>query len=122
MNKTWFRRSLPVFKFEGNSLNYTVRDTRYIIFSIHDNADKEKKTCVMERDFLKALTKHRKSLQVSTFKFASFEAANAKFNISQLKANNFSRYSQPLSYSALSLYSKESRLKLLINVKLLQYV
>ena len=104
MNKTWFRRSLPVFKFEGNSLNYTVRDTRYIIFSIHDNADKEKKTCVMERDFLKALTKHRKSLQVSTFKFASFEAANAKFNISQLKANNFSRYAnhyriQPYLYT-----------------------
>ena len=39
----------------------------------------------MERDFLKVPTKHRKSSQVSTFKVSSFETANTKFNISQLK-------------------------------------
>ena len=80
------------------------------------------KTCVMERDFLKAPIKHRKSLRVSTFKFSTFETANTKFNISQLKANNFPKYSQPLSYSALSPFSKESLLELLIKVKLLRSV
>lgn len=43
------------------------------------------KTCVMGRDFLKVPTKYRKSSQVSTFKVSSFETANTKFNISQLK-------------------------------------
>ena len=61
----------------------------------------------MERDFLKPLMKLKQSLQVSTIKFASFETANTnKFNISQLKANNFRKSSQQF---VLSFFSMDKR-------------
>ena len=67
----------------------------------------------MKRNLLKPLDmKHKQSLQVSTFKFASFEIANTKFNISQLKANNFPRIVNN-SYSALFSMQKRNLLKLL---------
>ena len=61
----------------------------------------------MERDFLKPLMKLKQSMQVSTFKFANFETTNTnKFNISQLKANNFRKSSQQF---VLSFFSMDKR-------------